>query len=290
MRVNTSDKLLDFIIYAVIVISIFLCLMPMIHLVSISLSSNGAILSERVYLFPVEFSTLAYETVFKDPSMTRSLLVTVVLVVLFTVICMVMTICAAYPLTKKSLRGRTVVLVLIVITMFFSGGVIPEYLLVRNLHLINSTWALILPHMINAFYLIILKTFFSSVPEEIEESARMDGSSHIGTLLKIVLPLSLPILATLSLFYAVFRWNGFMDALFYITDADLYPIQLKLYQMVISSQISDITALEGASAAYPVPESLKAAGIMFATLPILLVYPWLQRYFISGMMIGAIKG
>lgn len=174
--------------------------------------------------------------------------------------------------------------------MFFSGGLIPEYLLVKSLKLTNTLWALVLPGMINAFYLIILKSFFASIPEELEESARIDGSSHFGTLVRIVLPLSMPVLATLSLFYAVGRWNGFMDALFYITNQDLYPIQLKLYQLVISNQMSDATATEGMNAMAPIPESLKAASIMFATIPILLVYPWLQRYFISGIMIGAVKG
>jgi putative aldouronate transport system permease protein len=284
------NKIIDTLIIIVLVIASFLCLVPILHLASVSLSSNTAILSNKVTVFPVEWSTLAYQTVLKDVKMFNSLLFTIVLVVLFTLICMVMTICAAYPLTKKKLKGRDFFLFMILITMFFSGGLIPEYLLVKALKLTNTIWALVLPGMINAFYLIILKSFFSSIPEELEESARMDGSSHFGTLVRIVLPLSLPVLATLSLFYAVGRWNGFMDALFYITNQDLYPIQLKLYQLVISNQMSDSTATEGMNATAPIPESLKAASIMFATIPILMVYPWLQRYFISGMMIGAVKG
>ncbi|OXM87407.1 carbohydrate ABC transporter permease [Paenibacillus rigui] len=290
MKVSTADKIMDASIIVVIIVASFLALVPILHLASVSLSSNAAILSNKVTVFPVEWSTIAYETVLRDAKMVGSLFFTIVLVVLFTVICMVMTICAAYPLTKTRLKGRDVFLLMIVFTMFFSGGLIPEYLLVKTLKLTNSIWALILPGMINAFYLIILKTFFSSIPEELEESARIDGSSHFGTLFRIVLPLSLPVLATLSLFYAVGRWNGFMDALFYITDQDLYPIQLKLYQLVISNQMSDATATEGVNSLAPIPESLKAASIMFATIPILVVYPWLQRYFISGMMIGAVKG
>lgn len=291
MRTYTlSDKIFAVFLYAFVTATVILCLVPMLHLLAVSLSSNNAILSDKVFVFPVGFNTQAYESVFRDASMIRSLFVSIALVGSYTLASMAMTVCAAYPLTKRTLRGRNFLLVFIVITMFFSGGLIPEYLLVRNLHLMNTLWALILPHLVNAFYMIILKTFFQSIPEEIEESARMDGSSHIGTLLRIVLPLSLPILSTLSLFYAVFRWNAFMDALFYIKDSDLYTIQLKLYQMVINSQLTDMTMLEGMSTTLPVVESLKAAGILFATVPILLVYPWLQRYFISGMMIGAVKG
>jgi putative aldouronate transport system permease protein len=138
--------------------------------------------------------------------------------------------------------------------------------------------------------MIILKTFFSNLPESLEESAYLDGASHLTILIKIVLPLSTPVLATLSLFYAVGRWNGFQDALIYINSQNLYPLQLKLYQMVYNNQMAELAQLEGASAQQVAPESLKAAAVMFATIPILLVYPWLQRYFISGVMIGAIKG
>ncbi|MDQ0901305.1 carbohydrate ABC transporter permease [Paenibacillus sp. V4I7] len=290
MKVSTSDKIIDSFIILLVAVASFICLVPILHLVAVSLSSNAAILSNKVTVFPVEWSTMAYETVFKDAKMVSSLFFTILLVTVFTVVCMVMTICAAYPLTKKRLKGRDFFLVIIVFTMFFSGGLIPEYLLVKSLKLTNTLWALVLPGMINAFYLVILKSFFASIPEELEESARIDGSSHFGTLFRIVLPLSLPVLATLSLFYAVGRWNGFMDALFYITNQDLYPIQLKLYQLVISNQMSDATATEGMNATAPIPESLKAASIMFATIPILLVYPWLQRYFISGIMVGAVKG
>ncbi|NHN32201.1 carbohydrate ABC transporter permease [Paenibacillus agricola] len=290
MKTSVNDKIIDTLIIIVVALASFLCLVPILHLISISLSSNAAILSNKVTLFPVEWSTLAYQTVLKDVKMYNSLLFTITLVVIFTLFCMVMTICAAYPLTKKKLKGRDFFLLVILFTMFFSGGLIPEYLLVKSLQLTNTIWALVLPGMINAFYLIILKSFFSSIPEELEESARMDGCSHFGTLFRIVLPLSLPVLATLSLFYAVGRWNGFMDALFYITNQNLYPLQLKLYQLVISNQMSDSMATEGMSATAPIPESLKAASIMFATIPILLVYPWLQRYFISGIMIGAVKG
>lgn len=285
---NRSAKVLDGVIIALVSIASVLCLVPMLHIFALSLSGNSAIMAGKVTIIPLDMDLTAYKSVFGNAQMIRSLMFTIVLVALFTVISMVMTIMAAYPLTKKHLKGRDFFLFVIVVTMFFSGGMIPEYLLVKNLNLLDSIWALILPGAINAFYLLIIKTFFSSIPVELEESARMDGASQFRILLGVVLPLSLPVLATLSLFYAVGRWNGFMDALLYITDSNLYPLQLRLYEMVMNSQVNSM--VEGLGTTPPVPESLKAASIMFATIPILLVYPWLQRYFVSGMMIGAVKG
>ncbi|OXM86721.1 carbohydrate ABC transporter permease [Paenibacillus rigui] len=286
--IDGRTKLLDGIIIAIITIAGVLCLVPMLHIFALSLSGNSAIMAGKVTIFPIELDLRAYKSVFGNAQMIRSLMFTVLLVVLFTVISMTMTIMAAYPLTKKNLKGRDGFLFLIVVTMFFSGGMIPEYLLIKSLNLLDSIWALILPGAINAFYLLIIKAFFSSIPEELEESARMDGASQFRILFSVILPLSLPVLATLSLFYAVGRWNGFMDALLYITNSNLYPLQLRLYEMVMNSKVNDMT--EGLGVTPPVPESLKAASIMFATIPILLVYPWLQRYFVSGMMVGAVKG
>ncbi|GBF77398.1 hypothetical protein PA598K_05946 [Paenibacillus sp. 598K] len=287
-RPDGRNRMVDIVIIIVITAASLLCLMPMLHILALSMSGNSAIMAGRVTLLPIDIDFTAYRTVFGNMQMIRSLGFTILLVSIFTVISMTMTIMAAYPLTKRHLKGRDVFLFIIVITMFFSGGMIPEYLLVRNLHLLDSIWALILPGAINAFYLLIIKTFFTSIPVELEESARIDGASQYRVLFSVVLPLSLPVLATLSLFYAVGRWNGFMDALLYITNSNLYPLQLRLYEMVVNSQVNSM--LEGLSSVAPVPESLKAASIMFATLPILLVYPWLQRYFVSGMMIGAVKG
>lgn len=280
----------DIAIMLVIGVAVLLCLMPFLHIIAISLSSKSEIMSNRVTIFPRDLDLTAYQIVFSDSKMLWSMGLTIVLTVSYTLLSMTMSICAAYPLTKERLKGRSVIMLLIVFTMFFGGGLIPDYLLVKELGLLDKLPALILPGMISAFNLIILRTFFSSIPASLEESAYLDGSSHIGSLLRIVLPLSLPVLATLSLFYAVSRWNGYMDALFYISNSELYPIQLKLYQIVMNSMVTDITAQEGALQTEVVPEGIKAASIMFVTTPILLVYPWLQRYFVSGVMIGAVKG
>ena len=262
----------------------------MLYVASISLSSNNAILSKRVYIWPVELTFDSYRVVFADRSMIRAMLFTTVLTLVFTVMSMIMTILMAYPLSKKSLKGRNFFLLMVVITMYFSGGMIPDYILIKNLGLLNKVGALIFPGLISAFNMIVLKTFFSNLPESLEESALIDGANYLTILVRIVLPLSLPVLATLSLFYAVGRWNYFMDSLLYITDSKLYPIQLKLYQIVYNNMQPEISAIEGSIASNLLPESLKAASVMFCTIPILLVYPWLQKHFVQGIMIGSIKG
>jgi putative aldouronate transport system permease protein len=266
------------------------CLVPFLYMIALSLSSNNAIISQKVSLWPVEFTIETYKTILSDVDMIYTLGYTIVLTIIYTIICMFLTICAAYPLTKKRLKGRNFALTILVVTMYFSGGLIPSYILVKNLDLINSMWSLILPGAMSVFNMIILKTFFASLPESLEESASMDGCNELGILFRIILPLSMPSIATLSLFYAVDRWNGFQDALFYITDKNLYPMQLKLYQIITANQQLDTQQGEGSVGAFIVPESLKAASVMFATVPILVVYPKLQKYFVEGVMTGAIKG
>ncbi|WP_431089512.1 carbohydrate ABC transporter permease [Paenibacillus sp. 8b26] len=290
MSERTANRTFDIVTTILVVVAVLLCLAPFIHILSISFSSNRAITSGEVTLFPVDFNLKAYGKVFSDMSMIRSLGFTVMLTVITTVLSMLMTVIAAYPLTKKNLKGRKTIMFIIVVTMFFSGGIIPEYILVRDLHLLNNMGSLILPGLISPFYLIILISFFNGIPESLGEAAEIDGSSHFGTLIRIVLPLSLPVLATLSLFYGVGRWNGFQDTLMYIQNPDLFPLQLKLYQMIQNNMVSELSRLEGASGAKITPEGLKAASVIFATVPILLVYPWLQRYFVSGVMLGAVKG
>jgi putative aldouronate transport system permease protein len=290
MRDRTANRVFDTINFIVLTACVLVCLAPFLHIIAISLSSTRAITSGEVNLFPVELEWQAYVQVFTDPSMIRSLGFTIMLTCLFTVSCMVMTIAAGYPLSKRNLKGRKMFMFIIVVTMFFSGGLIPEYILIRNLHLLDSPWALVLPGLINPFYLIILISFFNNIPESLEESAEIDGSSQYRTLISIVLPLSLPVIATLSLFYAVGRWNGFSDTLMYITDPELYPLQLKLYQLIQNNMVTELMQMEGTQMHKMMPESLKAASVIFATVPILIVYPWLQRYFVSGVMLGAVKG
>lgn len=285
-RINFTDIS---IILFITVVSIT-CLVPFLYMIALSFSSNDAIISQKVALWPVDFTLETYKTILSDVEMIYTLVYTIVLTVVYTLVCMFLTICAAYPLTKQRLKGRNFILTVLVFTMYFSGGLIPSYMLVKNLDLMNTMWSLILPGAMSVFNLIILKTFFASLPESLEESASIDGCNELGILVRIVLPLSLPSIATLSLFHAVDRWNGFQDALFYITDKNLYPMQLKLYQIITANQQLDAQQGEGSVGAYIVPESLKAASVMFATVPILVVYPKLQKYFVDGVMTGAIKG
>ncbi|NMO97625.1 carbohydrate ABC transporter permease [Paenibacillus lemnae] len=277
----------------IILLGVVICLAPFLHILSISLSGTGPIMSGKVTIFPVELNFEAYARVLSDNSMIRSMLFTIMLTAVFTASAMIMTTMAAYALSYANLKGRNLFMFIIVFTMFFGGGLIPEYLLIKSLNILDTMSVLILPGLISPFYMIIMITFFrSTIPESLNEAAEIDGCSDFGKLFRIILPLSLPVLATLSLFYAVGRWNGFRDALFFITDQDLYPLQLKLYQMVMNNMISEVTLSEGTNAAAVkyLPESLKAASIMFATVPILIVYPWLQRYFVSGLTLGSVKG
>ncbi|HEY5465861.1 MAG TPA: carbohydrate ABC transporter permease [Clostridia bacterium] len=290
MVTSQKSKIFDIFLVVMMILLVLICLMPILHLASVSLSANNAILTRSVGIWPNGFNLSSYTAVTGDPTMIRSLGFTIVLTLGYATISMLMTILTAYPLSKKKLKGRNIFLVIIVLTMYFSGGMIPDYLLVKNLGMLNQVSALILPGLVSAYNMIILKTFFTNLPESLEESATIDGASHLTILFKIVLPLSTPVLATLTLFYAVSRWNGFQDALIYITKPQLYPLQLKLYQIVYNNMALDISQIEGSMGPTLLPESLKAASVMFATIPILLVYPWLQRYFISGIMIGAIKG
>ncbi|TVY11379.1 carbohydrate ABC transporter permease [Paenibacillus cremeus] len=286
MSHNLKNRIVDYSAAFFVVIAVFICLVPFLYILSQSLSSNRAIISQAVTIYPIDFNIEAYKVVFGDAGMLYSLVYTVILTAVFVLISLAVTILAAYPLTKKRLKGRNALLLIMLFTMYFSGGLIPDYLNVKNLSLLNTPMALVLPGMMSVYYMIILKSFFQSLPESLEEAAHLDGCNELQILLKIVLPLSKPALATVSLLYAVFRWNYFQDALFYITDQHLYTIQLKLYNVINLSQ-----QMSGENVNVNLPsEALKAASIMFGTVPILLVYPWLQKYFVSGIMIGAVKG
>ena len=281
------------IVLSVIIIIISLtCLMPFVNVAAISLSSKSAILGGKVSFWPVEPELTAYKAIFADKSMVRSLFFTVGITVAYTAFSMILTVLLAYPLTKKRLRGRKFFNFLALFTMYFSGGTIPIYLNIKELGLLDTPWALILPGMLSTYNMIILKSFFAALPKELEEAAVIDGANDFQVLWQIYLPLSMASLATLTLFYAVGKWNSFQDALYYITTKAYQPLQLKLYHIIKGSQAVDIAAMEGGTTtvATSVSESIEPATIIFATLPILVVYPFVQRYFVKGVTIGAIKG
>lgn len=279
----------DIVVLLVCVLLILVCLLPLVNILARSLSSADALIKNQVALWPVGFNLDAYSTVLSDAKYTDSLLFTAILTVVCTVFSMFMTIICAYPLTYDNLRGRKLINTLIIFTMYFSAGTIPHYLLYKDMGLLDNPLVLIIPNCLSVFNMIIMRSFMYNVPFSLRESAEIDGAGPIRILVKIYLPLSLPVIATLSLFYAVGRWNGYQDALIYMINAKQYhPIQLLLYNILQNVTSIEVAAQEGFSAP-GLSETLKAATVMFATVPILLVYPWLQRYFISGVTIGAVK-
>ena len=292
MKDKKTFTLPQFILMFFILIVSLTCLLPFINVAAVSLSSKSAILRGDVSFWPVELETNAYKAIFADPAMIRSLTFTIMITVVYTAFSMIMTILMAYPLTKKRLHGRKFFNFLALFTMYFSGGTIPIYLNIKELGLLDTPWSLILPGMLSTYNMIILKSFFSALPKELEEAAIIDGANDFQVLLRVYLPLSMASLATLTLFYAVGKWNSFQDALYYISTKAYQPLQLKLYHIIKGSQAVDIAQMEGGSSAVAtsISESIESATIIFATLPILVVYPFVQRYFVSGVTIGAVKG
>jgi putative aldouronate transport system permease protein len=292
MKVKSNRIGGDILIILVMAGVIMLCLFPMLNLLARSLSDPQAIINREVSFMPVRPTTESYVYVFRDPSFSRSLYWTAVLTVICTLVSLGITILCAYPLTYEHLRGKNVINTLIIFTMYFGAGTIPNYILMKDLGLLNNPLVLIIPNCLSVFNMIILRSFFYGVPESLRESAELDGAHPFTVLLNIYLPLSAPVLATLALFYAVGRWNGFSDALLYMTSAaQFHPIQLKLYNIINNLSSVEVAIQEGSSASTPAAsDGMKAAAVMFATVPILVVYPWLQRYFISGVSIGAVKG
>ncbi len=283
----------QFILVFVIFIFVLTCVLPFVNVIAISLSSKSAILRGNVSFWPKEFNLQAYELIFRDKSMIRSLFFTVEVTVIHTVLAMVLTIFMAYPLTKRRLKGRKLLNFFALFTMYFSGGTIPIYLNIKELGMIDTMWSLIVPAALSTYYMIIMRSFFQTLPEALEEAAIIDGANDFQVLWRVYLPLSLASLATITLFYAVNKWNSFQDAIYYITKRDLQPLQLKLYNIIEGSQSVEIATIEGSGAATlqsSVSESIRSATIIFATLPILVVYPFVQRYFVAGVTIGAVKG
>lgn len=287
---SKKTKIGDWIIVLICCVLIFICLVPLLNVLTRSLSSTQYLIRNDVLLWPKGFNVDAYTTVLKDAKYVHSLLFTAVLTIACTLLSMAMTVMCAFPLIYDKLRGRAFFNGFVLFTMYFSAGTIPHYLLLRNLKMLDTVWVLMVPNCLSVFNVIIMRSFFFGIPSSLREAAEIDGTGPIRTLLTIYLPLSTPVMATLALFYAVGRWNGFSDALLYIKKRqDLYPIQLLLYNILQNTNSIEIGTQEGFFDP-GVGETMKMATVMFATVPILLVYPWLQRYFVTGVTIGAVKG
>ena len=273
-HVGNGNVVINILIYAFITLVSLTCVLPYIHVIAKSLSSESFVIAKQVVLLPKGFTTEAYRKVFSDNSFIVSFGVTVTMTAMFTLVGMVITICAAYPLSRKTLRGRKFFTLLFIFTMYFQGGMIPDYILMNKLGLLETMSSLVLPLAFSAYNLVIMKKTLNTI---------------LG---RIVLPLSKPILATLTLFYAVGRWNTYSDAMFYIKqNTSLRPLQLKLYYLIVAATESIQGSINDVAVSTVTdPEILKAACIVFATVPIILVYPFVQKYFVQGTMIGAVKG
>lgn len=285
---SKSAKIGDWIFVIICILVSICCLVPMLNLLARSLSGTDFLIRNDVYLIPKGINFDAYMTVLGDPKYIRSFIWTVFLTLVCTVVSLTMTTLCAYPLIFQNLKGRSFINIFITITMFFNAGTIPNYLLMKSLNLLDTPWVLIIPGCMSVYNMIIMRSFFYGIPDSLRESAEIDGASYIKILTSIYVPLSKPVFATLALFYAVGRWNGYSDALMYVTDKDLYPLQLLLYNVLNNINSVEVAAQEGFSTP-GLSESLKAAIVMFSTVPILLIYPWLQKYFIHGVTMGAVK-
>lgn len=290
---SIGDKWFDSINYALLAVVTVIVLYPLLFVLSASVSNPAAVLNGEMWLWPKDLALTGYKKVLENRDILTSYGNTLLYTVTGTAINVVMTVMAAYPLSRRDLRGRHWMTALMVFTMFFSGGLIPTYMLVKQLGMVNRFWALIIPNAVSVWNIIIMRTFFQSgIPNEIQEAAAIDGCSDFKTLWKIVLPLSMPILAVMVLFYSVGHWNAYFSAIIYLTDRELYPLQLILREILVQGQMEEMVNIGDSSHAQSImdAEAIKYAVVVVANLPILLLYPFLQKYFVKGVMIGAIKG
>jgi putative aldouronate transport system permease protein len=283
-----GNRLFDIINHSILFIVAIVCILPFVYVLAVSFASPAEVAKGGLILWPKEWSLVSYQYIFSSDTLPRSLLVSIYITVVGTLINLAFTSLMAYPLSKPHLRGRNPILLGVLITMLFSGGMIPTYFVVNGLNLTNTLWSLMIPSAISAFNLIVLKNFFQQIPDGLEDSAKIDGCNDLGVLIRIVLPLSLPAMATFGLFYAVAHWNTFFNAILYINDNEKWPIQVLLREIVIlaQSRVGDSSFDEMDVQ----PLTIRMAVIVFATVPILLVYPFLQKHFAKGVMLGSVKG
>ncbi|MCR8635322.1 carbohydrate ABC transporter permease [Paenibacillus radicis (ex Xue et al. 2023)] len=287
---TAGEKTFNFVNTIFMLALCFLTLYPFLYVLFSSFSDPGLLSAHRGLLYsPLSFSTEAYTAVFKNPMIATGYQNTLYYVVVGTMLNLFMTCLGAYVLSRKNVLFNNFIMFMIVITMVFHGGLIPSYLLVSNLGMLNTAWALIIPGAINTFNMIIMRTAFQAVPVSLEESARIDGANDFTILFKVVIPLSMPVIAVMILWYTVGHWNSYFSALIYLRDRELYPLQLVLREILITNSTSSMMTDVAVGDKIAIGETIKHATIIVSTLPILLLYPFLQKYFVKGVMIGAIK-
>jgi putative aldouronate transport system permease protein len=295
-RETLTDRLFGFGNYFLIGVLLLLILYPLVYILSASVSDPVAVNSGEMWLLPVGFTLEGFARVFSNPDILIGYRNSVFYTLTGTFINLLVTLPCAYALSRAELPGRVLILGVILFTMFFSGGIIPTYLLVRDLGMINTVWALLLPKAAAAWNILVAMAFFAmTIPRELQDAAEIDGASPIGFFWRIVLPLSKPIIAVMALFYAVGHWNQYFDALIYLSDRNLYPLQLFLREVLIEQQMSasmmmDGEAMEAMARQARIADIVKYAVMIVASLPLLVVYPFLQRFFVKGVFIGSVKG
>ncbi len=281
-----EDRIFNAVIYLILGIVGLVCVFPLLYVLAVSVTPYGEVLKNGGYIIiPKSFTLEAYHQLFSGNEIVKAFGITVFITVVGTLVNMFLTTFMAYPLSRKNLPGRNFFLFLVVFTLLFSGGIIPTYLVVRDTGLVDTVWAMIIPNAVGAFNLLIMKSFFENIPNELFDSARIDGAKEFRILFQIVMPLSLPVLLTVGLFYAVGHWNEFFQAVMYITDTELYPLQVVIRNILMQS-----TNPEQMLEEYVPTTTLQMAAVIVASLPIIVVYPFIQKHFTKGVMIGSIKG
>lgn len=291
MKKNLRSRLFDAAVVCFLFLVIVVTLYPFLHIAAVSLSDSRAVSQHRVSWYPVGINWNAYRAVLGNPAIWTGYFNTILYTIAGTFINMLMTTLTAYALSKKALYGRRFFSAMFVFTMFFSGGMIPNYIIVKNLGLIDTMWSVILPPALSTYNMIIMKTYFEGFSEELEDAAKIDGCSPLGVLTRIILPVSSPIMLTIGLYYAVFHWNSYFHPMLYLQTKSKFPLQVFLQQILISGE----TAFANASSSIDssqllVSDSVKYATIIVAVLPIILVYPFIQKYFTKGALTGSVKG
>ena len=297
MRENTkkilrSDLTFDIVVNVIGAVIVLIVLVPLIFVLAASFSDPDLVIRGEVLLWPKGFTTEAYTMVFENEDIWRGFVNSCFYTAAGTAISVVLTVLAAYPLSRKNFMGRNIFMMMILFTMYFNGGMIPTYLLVKNLGMYNTVWALLIPAALSTYNLIVAKTFFeNSIPGELYEAGTLDGCNNMQMLLRIVLPLSKAILAVLVLYYAVGIWNAYFDALIYIRDSDMHPLRIVLRNILLLGQTEQMgTNDAGMAEKVKMAEAVKYSAIVVSSIPMLLIYPFVQKYFVKGVMIGAVKG
>ncbi len=290
-HLSPGDMVVQVIIYAIIAGFALLCVLPFLYVLASSFATEKEILERSFFIIPKDFSLNAYSYIVKDGSIFRGLKNSVIVTAVGTAINMFVSCTLAYPLSRKYLKGRNFVMNMVIVIMLFSGGMVPSYLLnTQVLHLRNTFWALWLPGAMSAFNMIILKNYFQGLPTELEEAATIDGANDLLTFVKIILPLSGPVLASVSLFYAVGHWNSYFSAMMYITDTDKEVAQIVLRRIIMQTTNLVDSGMDWGVWGAPPTKAVRNATTIVATVPILVVYPFIQKYFTAGVMVGSVKG